>query len=173
MAFDYDDERHPYSAALIAVGLLALWIYLDDDGWLPILDGTNLAFHEAGHQVYGILGQTLGLYGGTLGQLTFPAIAFGIFTYRKHWAQAAIPLAWFGQNLFSIARYMADARANELPLVGGTEHDWYNIFMRWNVLMKDERIAGYTRTLGWMVLASAAGICLWQLRLIAARKSNT
>jgi hypothetical protein len=172
VAFDIDDDRTPYYAALIAVGLLGFWIYVDEDQWLPILDGANLAFHEAGHKVYGIFGDTLGLYGGTLGQLTFPLVAFGIFTYRKQWAQAAIPLAWAGQNLFNIARYMADARANELPLVGGTEHDWYNILMRWGALMKDERYAGYTRTLGWLTLGAAAGICIWQLRRLAAERAS-
>lgn len=155
MAFDYDDERNPLIAAAVVVGLLGLWVYLDDDSWLPILDGANLVFHEAGHKIYGVLGDTLALYGGTLGQLTFPAIGFGLFLYRKQFGSAAICLAWAGQNLFNIARYMADARAQELPLVGGNEHDWYNIFMRWGVLMKDERIAAQTRTIGGLFFVAA------------------
>ena len=155
MAFDYDDERNPLIAAAVVVALLGLWVYLDDDSWLPILDGANLVFHEAGHKIYGVLGDTLELYGGTLGQLTFPAIGFGLFLYRKQFGSAAVCLAWAGQNLFNIARYMADARAQELPLVGGNEHDWYNIFTRWGVLMKDERIAAQTCTIGGLLIVAA------------------
>lgn len=42
--------------------------------FIPILDHANLAFHEAGHVFFGFLGSTLGLYGGTLGQLVFPVL---------------------------------------------------------------------------------------------------
>ena len=37
--------------------------------WVPILDSANLAFHEAGHPLVGILSSRLAVYGGTLFQL--------------------------------------------------------------------------------------------------------
>lgn len=166
-AFDIDDERHRYVAAFAVIAGCALWIAVDDDGWLSIIDSANLAFHEAGHMIYGLLGQTLGLYGGTLGQLTIPAIALGTFAYRRNWPGAAIALAWLGENFFNIARYMADARAQLLPLVGGGEHDWWHIFTRWNVLAHDTRVAATTRTLGWMVIGAALGLIIWQFRRLS------
>lgn len=166
-AFDIDDERHRYVAAFAVIAGCGLWIAVDDDGWLSIIDSANLTFHEAGHMIYGLLGQTLGLYGGTLGQLTIPALALGMFAYRRNWPGAAIALAWLGENCFNIARYMADARAQLLPLVGGGEHDWWHIFTRWNVLAHDTRVAATTRTLGWMMIGAALGLIVWQFRRLA------
>jgi hypothetical protein len=49
---------------------------------------------------------------------------------------------------------MADARAQELPLVGG-DHDWAEIFGRWGVLHLDGRIAGITRGIGVLLVVGA------------------
>ena len=42
-------------------------------GWVPILDSANLAFHEGGHPIFGLLSSRLAVYGGTLMQLLVPA----------------------------------------------------------------------------------------------------
>jgi hypothetical protein len=172
MAIDLDDDRLPLIGCAVVVGLLALGICFarSDDGWFPILDGANLVFHEAGHKFYGLLGSTFELYGGSLGQLTFPVAAAAIFGYRKQWGSSAICIAWAGQNMFNIARYMADARAMELPLVGGTEHDWYNIFMRWHCLSKDEKIAAHTCTLGWALIIAAMIMIAIELRRLHTKR---
>jgi len=143
-------------ATLVALGLLALWIARDDDGYLRILDDANLAFHEAGHLFYGLFGSALALYGGTLGQLTFPAIAAGTFFVRREPASYALALAWIGQNLINIARYANDARAQALPLVGGGEHDWFHILSRWHALSADHTVAATFRLAGWGFLLGAA-----------------
>ena len=132
-------------ALAIVVGLLA-----GDPGWTPIIDSANLAFHEAGHKIYGIFGDTAALYGGLLGQLTFPIVVMIVFFLRRQPHGVAVGAIWFAQNLFPIARYMADARARELPLVGGTEHDFEHIFTRWGVLDQDVSIADTTRSIGWI-----------------------
>jgi hypothetical protein len=146
-------------AGLVVIALLAVWIAVDDDAYLRPLDDANLAFHEAGHMFYGILGSTLGLYGGTLGQLTFPAIAAVSFFRRREPVSCAVAVAWFGQNWFNIAHYAADAQAQELPLVGGGEHDWFNILSRWSVLHHDQTVAQVMRVGGWaLVLGSLASL---------------
>lgn len=61
--------------------------------------------------------------------------------------EAGHPL--FGQNWLNVARYMADARAQLLPLVGGGEHDWNALFARWGLLPHDTAIAGSVSFLGW------------------------
>jgi hypothetical protein len=151
---------------LIGVGAFAAVIVAllvaGDPGWTPILDDANLVFHEAGHKIYGIFGDTANLYGGLLGQLTFPLVVMIVFFVRREPAGVAVGLLWAGQNLFSIARYMADARARELPLAGGTEHDFEHIFTRWDVLERDVEIAGTTRTIGWIVLALALAWIAWR-----------
>lgn len=133
-----------------------------DPSWTPVLDSANLAFHEAGHLFYGILGSTLELYGGVLGQLTFPLIAMIVFFVRREPPGVAVGGIWAAQNLFNIARYMADARARELPLVGGGEHDFEHIFTRWGVLHRDVVIAGHTRTLAWLGIVAALAWLGWR-----------
>lgn len=146
-------------AAIVTLGLLA-----GDPGWTPILDSANLAFHEAGHLVYGIFGQTAALYGGVLGQLTFPLVTLAIFTARRQPHGVAVAAVWIGQNCMNIARYMADARARELPLVGGGEHDFFHIFTRWDALDADTKVAAWTRGIGWGVAIAGLAWLTWRWR---------
>lgn len=154
-------------ASVAAVGLLFALIVFDDDGFLLLLDGANLAFHEAGHIFFGLLGMTLGLYGGTLGQLVFPIVAGVKFWQQRQAVAFALSGVWLFQNFLNIARYMADARAQVLPLVGGGEHDWYHIFTRWGVLDSDTTIASLTQTAGWLGMI---GCMLWLWRRFSAQR---
>jgi len=153
------------TAALVTVSiclsLLAL-VLLKTDGFIPVLDHTNLVFHEAGHPIFGLLGETMGLYGGTLGQLVFPIAIMIQFLRQGDSVGFTLGGAWFFQNWINIARYMADARAQILPFVGGGEHDWLNIFMRWGVLESDVRIAGLVKCLGWVGILSIWGWLIWK-----------
>lgn len=73
----------------------------------------------------------------------------------------AASLIWLGENLLNIARYMADARTQVLPLVGGGEHDWTEIFSRWGILHLDKRVAGMTRVVAVLLII---GVMLWLYR---------
>lgn len=152
--------RHTVLAYLAAACLLG-WLANTGAQWVPLLDSANLAFHEAGHLIYGLLAARLAVYGGTLGQLTFPVVAIWVFQRQASTASLSYACLWLGENLFNIARYMADARTQSLPLVGGGDHDWAEIFGRWGVLGSDTLIAGVVRALGWFVIV-AAGLWLWR-----------
>ena len=84
--------------ALFVIVLLA-----NDDGFVIIIDHANLAFHEAGHIFFGILGSTMGLYGGTLGQLVFPVITAATFWRQGSILAYALALVWGCENLINIA----------------------------------------------------------------------
>ena len=152
----------PGIAASVAFFLLFWLLLTDADGYIRVLDDANLIFHEAGHPIFAILGSTLGLYGGTLGQLAFPVLTSIAFWRRRETVSLAVTLAWFFENFFSIARYMADARVQILPLVGGGQHDWEAIFTRWGALHADTQIAGVVRALGWLGLAATWGWLAWR-----------
>jgi hypothetical protein len=155
--------------AIVAVALLFAVVVFDEDGFVLLLDHANLAFHEAGHLFFGILGSTPGLYGGTLGQLVFPSVAAVSFWRRRQAVGLALSGVWLSENLLNIARYMADARARILPLVGGGEHDWWHIFSRWGLLEHDTAVAAVTRTLGWLGML----VCmLWLWRSYAAQSAR-
>jgi hypothetical protein len=146
------------------LGLVIFFVVavVDRDGFIFILDDANLVFHEAGHPIFGLFGETLGLYGGTLGQLVFPVVVLVVFLLRRESVPFALAGVWLFENFLNIARYMADARAQVLPLVGGGEHDWTQIFSRWHVLSYDTRIAGFVRFLGWTGMVAMGLWLAWR-----------
>ena len=115
--------------------------------WLAIayefhfLDYVNLAFHEAGHIFLSPFGTTLGMLGGTIGQLFFP-IACGIHFLRLGQLSSALVCGvWLAESLMYVALYMADAREMALPLVGGEIHDWNWLLGRIGWLEASESLA--------------------------------
>ncbi len=148
--------------ALGAVAL-ALLIYLRSaDGWIPVLDSLNLVFHEAGHPLFSPFGETLHILGGTLMQLLVPALVAGSCWYKRQPLGAALSGVWFFQNGFNIARYMADAREQVLPLAGGGEHDWAALFGAWGVLAKDLAYAATMRHLAWLGIFLCCSWLAWR-----------
>ena len=152
-------ERPVAAAGVLGVFLFAaacLGIHLfGSEKWVPLLDHANLALHEAGHPLIGILSARAAVYGGTLFQLAFPVAFAWHFRRLGNPVGVAASLVWIGENLFNIARYMADAREQRLPLVGGGDHDWTEIFSRWHMLQFDTRVAGLTRGIGLLIIVGA------------------
>ena len=149
--------------AVLVFGVACLGFHwLGPEGWFPVLDSANLALHEAGHPLVGIFSERATVYGGTLFQLVFPLAAAGHFYRAANASGVAASLVWLGENLFNIARYMADARAQVLPLVGGGEHDWATLFGRWGCLGSDLAIAHATRAVGWLVVLGAWAWLAWR-----------
>lgn len=150
--------------AAFSFGLFVIMLLLFNSGsnGVFLLDGANLLFHEAGHMFFGLLGPTMELYGGTLGQFVFPLVLIVSFWRQRLAVSFAVGWVWFFENFFSVARYMADARAQELPLVGGGEHDWFNIFMSWNCLDYDTSVAAITRACAWIGLGIVWIWLAWQ-----------
>jgi hypothetical protein len=137
---------------------------LASDPWC-FLDYVNLAFHEAGHIFFAPLGSTLHILGGTLGQLLVPGGLIAWFLLRDGRSLGSAFCAWWlGESLVNVARYMADARDLELPLVGGGDHDWNELFYRFGLLAEPAvtRTAGLTRGLGVLIMLAGLG---WMVRL--------
>jgi len=152
-------------AAIAVMALVAAVDGLSQESWVPILDSLNLVFHEAGHPVFGLFGwETLTILGGTLMQLLVPALVAAAAWTKRQAAGTALAVCWLFQNLHNIARYMADARAQELPLVGGGEHDWFNLFSRWGCLSSDTAIAAKVHAVGWLGMLASALWLGWRWR---------
>lgn len=146
----------------LGVGLLLLLILRSEPGFVFLLDHANLLFHEAGHPVIGLFSSRLETYGGMIGQLVFPCVLAASFWRKGQALGFAAACIWFFQNLFNIARYMADARKLELPLVGGGDHDWNTILTRWDLLQHDTRIAAALKLIGWIGIAAVCAWVLWR-----------
>jgi hypothetical protein len=141
---------------LALVLLLAWWTLrlASTSKWI-FLDFVNLAFHEAGHLFLSFAGSTVHYLGGTLGQLLVPSLLLYYFLARQRQPLGAAFCAWwFGQNLINVSVYMADARELALPLVGGGDHDWNELFFRWGLLGQDsvKRVSEMTHLLGVLVM---------------------
>ncbi|XZG69917.1 hypothetical protein ACTSKR_14855 [Chitinibacteraceae bacterium HSL-7] len=162
----------PISGATLAGLALAtawvLWQASTGERWVPLLDGANLLFHEAGHPLVGLISDRLTVYGGTLAQLAFPLVVLVHFYRRHDTLGTAVGALWLLENGLNISRYMGDARAQLLPLVGGGEHDWTEILSRWGLLQWDTSLAGLLRIVCVLGMLATVGAVAWH-RSLASR----
>lgn len=137
---DWNTVRIPLIAATIAAFYFSsrFVMYLPiSDGWVTIetvlmpLAYLNIAFHEAGHVVFGFFGfDFLRVAGGTLMQLLLPTACGVHFLFQESRAGVAFALFWIGENLITISLYAADAQSQSLILITGMSgregggHDW-------------------------------------------------
>jgi hypothetical protein len=135
------------------IGLTAIlaiygFILLRDPAAFRLIDNVDLAIHEAGHVFFGPFGEFIGFLGGTLMQLIVPLTFMGYFLYKRDQYAASVLLWWVGQNLWNISVYVKDARAMELPLVGGGVHDWRVILGELGHLPRDQEIGHAVYSVG-------------------------
>ena len=133
-----------------------------------LLDSVDLAIHETGHLVFGPFGEVIGFAGGTLFQLIVPATFVAYFLRRGDRHAATVPLWWLAQNCWNISVYVRDARTQELPLVGGGEHDWAFLLGRFGWLAHDRGIAQSVHAFGMLIYLFAIAF-----GLITARRTAT
>lgn len=130
---------------LLAIG--TLYMIATAGAW-HLLDNVNLPIHETGHIVFAWGGEVITALGGTLFQLIIPLLFAWSFHRRGDATGTGATLWWAGQNCLYIARYIADAPVQELPLVGGGEHDWAFLLANWGVLHRADAIARAVRLAG-------------------------
>lgn len=146
----------------IGAGCFFALVLCSEPGFVFIVDHANLLFHEAGHPIIGLFSQRLETYGGTIGQLVFPMVLAVSFWRKGQSLSFAGAGIWFFENWLNIARYLADARAQLLPLVGGGDHDWHRILGRWHLLQYDVTIASGLKTAGWLGMLAMCGWVVWR-----------
>ena len=125
------------------------------------LHSVNLPFHEAGHLVFRPFGAFITSLGGTLGQLLMPSICLGVLLIKtRDPFGASVALWWVGENFLDIAPYMNDARAGQLPLLGGNFghsapygfHDWQYLLTESGLLQYDHGLAKAAFVLGCAIM---------------------
>jgi hypothetical protein len=111
-----------------------------------------------------------------------PAICLGVLLVRtRDPFGASVALWWLGENFLDIAPYINDARAGELPLLGGNTghsapygfHDWQFILGETGLLHLDHSLARLSHFVGSLVMLAAlawGAVLLWRhLRQLRAR----
>lgn len=157
-------------AALIAwtiFYLLFLYQVARGSGILLLIDNVFVPIHEGGHLLFGFAGEFIAIAGGTFLQLFVPFALAVYFLFRRQSQGVAFCLFFFFEQFLPVATYMADARAQELPLltVGDSEyviHDWNYLFGRLGVLAHDTRIAAAVRMIGWLGMIGVVVWLIWR-----------
>jgi hypothetical protein len=153
-----DTPWKPISRPVIVAWLVFYVLFLgyafSAHGGFLFIDSANLVVHEGGHNLFGWFGSTLGLWGGTLLQWLVPFLLAAYFFSERQVSGFVFCLFFFFENWLYTATYMADARAQVLPLVTTgdpefVEHDFHAIFSSMGVLEYDTKIALVVRLLGW------------------------
>lgn len=160
----------PNYLKLIFASILS--IYFLSIAWAPMegsfLDNVDLAIHETGHLIFRVLGEFMGIAGGSIFQVLFPAVFVGYFVWQKSYYSAAIVLLWVGQSILNVWVYASDAVVMQLVLTNGftgaegSFHDWNYMLTETGLLGSTKTIAGIIRFAGTLtiIVASVAAVYL-------------
>lgn len=151
------------------------WIgvrHLADPLYDSLFGALNLGLHEAGHLLFSWLpGRFLTVAGGTVLQLAAPVMAAVMFLRQPDYFAVSVCGAWLATNLYNVAAYIADARAQVLPLVSVGDcvacHDWAYLLGTLGLLRLDTALAFLTRMLAFLALWSSLAVGAWMLRRMA------
>jgi hypothetical protein len=126
------------------------------------IDLVFIPIHEGGHLLFRFFGQWVMVAGGSFLQLFVPFALATYFAFRRQILGTTFCAFFFFEQFLPISIYMADARAQELPLltVGDSDdviHDWFYLFSHAGVLEHDTQIAAVFRLAGWVGMLATVG----------------
>lgn len=163
-------------ALLLAYLAYAGYRHLTDPEYGSIFSGITLAIHELGHVLFGFLGEWLSVAGGSITQLAAPLAAALILFRQRDYFGVAVGGAWLSMSLSNLAVYVADARAEELPLVslggGDVVHDWNYLLGSVRLLTRDAQIAAIVRFAAFALLVASVGLGAWLCVAMARRRAE-
>lgn len=157
-------------ALLLGSAFYALFMLQAARGSGPLLmiDLVFIPVHEGGHLLFRFFGsELLMVAGGTLMQLGVPLMLATFFVFQRQVPGTAFCIFFFFEQFLPISIYMADARAQELPLltVGDSDdviHDWNYLFGRFGLLDQDTHIAHAVRIIGWIGMVATLAWMVWR-----------
>jgi hypothetical protein len=137
-----------------------------------IYAGITFGVHEFGHLLFAFGGAMLTALGGSLNQLLIPIGAIALMVYYRDYFGIAIAGTWLSSSLLDLARYVADARSQDLDLVGFGEdpvHDWGYLLGQWGMLPADHQIAAGLRLAALLILLGSVGFGVWVCLLMGGK----
>jgi hypothetical protein len=127
-----------------------------------IISAVDLVIHEAGHTLFAIFGQFIGILMGSGLQILVPLVFAAYFGLRREFVSAAIMCMWTGESLVNVGIYAGDGEAMRLPLIAdGLIHDWNWLLSRFGVVDRAEAVGMVIRLGGWMSLIVGLTIGLY------------
>ncbi|HUL41136.1 MAG TPA: hypothetical protein VLV32_04425 [Burkholderiales bacterium] len=162
--------------------LFLLWLawvgieHIRDPLYTSLFGGLNLGIHEMGHLVFRFDGEFLMVAGGTILQLAAPLASAVMFLRQPDYFALSVCGAWLSTNLYNVATYIGDARAQELPLVslgrGEIIHDWHYMLSHLHLLAWDTRFASFTRLMAFLAMWGSIAFGVWILWKMAKSKAR-
>lgn len=172
----WEVPREVWLGRLVLLVLMALWgasVWLDRMTEMPrVLHLTVILFHEAGHVIFRLFGETMGVAGGTLGQLLVPLVCVVALVRHGDNFGAALALAWMAMSLIDASVYAYDAADPVLPLLGGgtgadSFHDFIYLFDEFGQLGRARGWARLMKGMGTLLMLAAWG---WAARLLVLQR---
>ena len=166
-----EDEWQPLPRWAVSAWLVFYALFLFQlargSGFLRAIDLVFVPIHEGGHLLFRFFGEWIAVAGGTFLQLFVPFALAASFAFRRQVPGTAFCAFFFFEQFLPISVYMADARAQDLPLltVGDSEdviHDWFYLFSHAGVLQHDTQIAATFRILGWLGMLATIAWFSWR-----------
>lgn len=148
--------------------------------FISALNLLDFIFHEAGHFLFGFMGEFSSVLGGTACQLFVPTLFLAAVLYRRQFLSASYFMFWMGQNLNNISPYTGDARQQSLKLISpGTLftneqaiHDWHYLLGHLGQLWADHFMAAVVYGIGVMVMLLSAAWPILDYYYPYGRNSN-
>jgi hypothetical protein len=180
-----DDPWQPVSiwalGSWLAFYVAFFYQLMRGNGLLLMIDVVFIPIHEGGHLLLRFFGEFPSIAGGTFLQLFVPAALAAYFVFERQSQGAAFCGFFLFEQCLPIAQYMADASAQELPLLtvgdaGDVIHDWNYLFGKMGMLAHDAQIATTVRAIGWIGMMGVVGWFVWRgvssLRAAAAARAS-
>ncbi len=140
-----------------------------EDSQNPLLGGLyfiEFGVHEASHLFAAFLPHIMTAAAGSIGEITFTILVVIAALKGKAYFAAIFGALWVMLAMNSAGRYMADARLQQIPLVGFSNqptHDWNFVFGELGWLQVDTLIGNSVRGLGDFIGVVALLFGLWLL----------
>lgn len=150
-------------------GLYFLYALLTPESW-HFIDTVDLIIHEAGHPLFGLFGEWVGILGGSLMQLLVPLAFVGYFLVRYDLFAAGVVGMWLAQSLTNVSVYVGDAAKMALSLLGGEAviHDWNYLLSSIGLLDHATLLSNLVHAAAFVVFSAS----VWCV-LLGARKKHT
>jgi hypothetical protein len=168
--------RSPYwRAVVLAVLAWDGFRHLNDPDAGGIFAGITFGSHELGHLIFAFFGEFMTVAGGSINQLLVPIGAGLLLWYYQDYFGISAAGAWLASSMLDLARYVGDARALELDLVGfgdDPQHDWAYLLGHLNALPDDTSLAQLLRLLAALILLGSLAFGGWLCYEMRRRKGR-
>lgn len=158
--------NYPKLIFAVLLSFYFLWIAYDPmEG--SFLDNVDLPIHETGHLLFRPIGEFMGIAGGSLFQVIFPAVFLGYFWWNEKYYSAAVVLFWVGQSIMNVYVYAADAVVMQLMLTSGMTgseggfHDWNYLLTATGLIDSTKTVSGIIRMAGTLAIISAGVLSIY------------